>query len=177
MKKVLIVVDVQNDFVTGALASKEAQAIISNVVSEIKEYLEAGQQVYFTLDTHGEDYLETAEGKGLPVKHCLKGTKGHELVPEIQDALAEYQAGVDYIIIEKPVFGSIELAKNLQADEAVLVGLCTDICVVSNAMLLKASQPEMLLKVISNACAGVTPEKHEAALATMESCQIEIIEM
>ncbi len=175
-EKVLIVVDVQNDFVTGTLGSEDAQAIVPKVVSEIREYLESGLKVYFTLDTHGDNYLETSEGKGLPIEHCLKGSKGHELIPEIKEILKDYQEEVDYISIEKPAFGSVELAKNLKADEAVLVGLCTDICVVSNALLLKANQPEMRIQVIADACAGVTPERHEAALCTMRSCQVEIIQ-
>lgn len=172
-KKILVVVDMQNDFVTGALGTKEAQAIVPKVCEKICEF---GEQVYFTQDTHGEDYLETQEGKHLPVKHCVKGTWGWELEPQV-DALRHSTP------IEKNTFGSKGLADVLKArntyegplEEIELIGVCTDICVISNALLLKAYLPEVKLVVDASCCAGVTPESHQRALAAMEACQIEIV--
>ncbi len=169
MKKLLVVVDMQNDFVDGALGSKEAQAIVPAVVAKVKEAVDEGTDVVFTRDTHHEDYLETKEGHYLPVVHCIEGTPGWEII----DALQPY-AGV---IINKPTFGSTRLVRYVDEgdyDEVELIGLCTDICVVSNALLLKANMPELTYKLDSSCCAGVTPESHEAALETMKSCQIEV---
>ena len=175
MKKVLVVIDMQNDFIDGALGTTQAQAIVGNVVSKIESY--KGETIFATRDTHGENYLETSEGKHLPVPHCIKGTKGWEIRDEIGEALSK----ADAEIIDKPTFGSEVLAQRLsdlaqeEEMEIELVGLCTDICVVSNALLIKAKLPEVVIKADSSCCAGVTPESHEAALLTMKMCQIEVI--
>lgn len=173
MKKFLIVVDMQKDFVDGALGTKEAVAIVSNVVSKIREF---DGTIYATFDTHFENYMETAEGKKLPVPHCIRGTDGWKLNDSV--AVALDQKG--YIPVEKNTFGSIDLPMILKdpAEEAFsieLVGLCTDICVVSNALLLKAHFPEAEISVDSTCCAGVTTETHNAALATMRACQINVL--
>lgn len=175
MKKVLIVVDMQNDFIDGALGTKEAQEIVGNVVNRIRDY--EGQMVIATKDTHDDNYLNTSEGRHLPVPHCIRGTKGWE----IRDEIAEELKKADAALIEKPTFGSEQLAEYLyetaqkEEIEIELAGLCTDICVVSNALLLKAKMPENVIKVKADCCAGVTKESHEAALLTMKMCQIEII--
>jgi len=170
MKKILIVVDMQNDFVSGALGTKEAQAIVANVKSKIEEAEKDGVTVVYTRDTHSAIYLDTQEGKRLPVPHCIKGTDGWQIIDELIRPVA--------IIFDKPTFGSIELA-NFVSDnmftEAELIGLCTDICVISNAMLLKAYLPEMKITVDASCCAGVTPESHKNALEAMKMCQIDII--
>jgi len=170
MRKLLIVVDMQNDFVDGALGTKEAEAIVQNVKNKILSYPERDEVV--TLDTHEENYLDTQEGKFLPVVHCVRGTEGWKLNPEIE-AVAKNAK-----VFEKPTFGSVNLAESLtqlsewEDLELELVGLCTDICVVSNALLLKAAMPEVPITVDSSCCAGVTPESHDHALATMRACQI-----
>lgn len=175
-KKMLIVVDMQNDFIDGSLGTKEAQAIVPAVAARIREYRAAGCPVVATQDTHGEDYLDTREGKYLPVRHCIRGTEGWQIRPEILSLLQ------DCPIVEKPTFGSVRLpelvrewAKDADKLSLELIGLCTDICVVSNALLLKASFPEADLSVCAACCAGVTPQKHEAALETMRSCQINVM--
>ena len=174
MQKLLIVVDMQNDFIDGALGTKEAEAIVSGVAEQIRSF---DGTVLATLDTHEENYMSTAEGIKLPVAHCIRGTKGWELNPQIQDALAER----DGETLEKPTFGSIQLPIWIQNHfnpdelEITMVGLCTDICVVSNALLLKAHFPDTPIAVIESLCAGVTPDAHQAALATMRSCQIDIL--
>ena len=173
MRKVLVVVDMQNDFVSGALGTPEARAIVPRVAEKIGQY--RPRDVYFTRDTHYEDYLDTQEGRNLPVPHCIAGTEGWQLEDEIA-ALAE---GAQ--IIDKPTFGSNRLAGLLMTEraqralEVELVGLCTDVCVVSNALLLKAAMPEAPITVDASCCAGVTPERHRAALETMKSCQINVI--
>lgn len=168
MQNILIVVDMQNDFIDGALGTPEAVSIMPAVKETI---LAHNGRVIFTKDTHSPDYLSTQEGKNLPVEHCIKGTKGWEICP----ALTEYAKEV----IEKPTFGSVALAEKLKKEnetnpieKITLVGLCTDICVISNALLLKATFPEIEISVISSACAGVTPESHENALNAMKMCQI-----
>jgi len=172
MKKYLVVVDMQNDFIDGALGTPEAQAIVPGVCEKIRQYPK--DHVIATRDTHAENYLETQEGRNLPVVHCVKGTTGWELHPKIAAALK------DAVVIDKPTFGSKELAEKLallaELDELeiTLVGLCTDICVVSNALLVKAFLPETTVRVIADCCAGVTPESHKAALDTMRMCQIQI---
>ena len=172
MRKVLIVIDMQKDFIDGALGTREAEAIVPAVLRKIRSYDPA--DVYATRDTHPDDYLATQEGKKLPVVHCVKGTPGWEIRPEIQALIPE-----DHII-DKPSFGSLELADRMRAlasegeIEIELVGLCTDICVVSNALILKAALPETPVSVDPACCAGVTPAAHQAALATMASCQVEI---
>ena len=175
-RKFLIVVDMQKDFIDGALGTPEAEAIVDAAAGRIRACREAGTLVIATLDTHGEDYLETQEGKYLPVEHCIKGTDGWQIREDIEDLLTD-----EAKIFEKPTFGSTELAESLRAlseneeIEIELVGLCTDICVVSNAMLLKAFMPEVKISVDAACCAGVTPERHAAALETMRSCQIQAI--
>ena len=173
MRKILMVIDMQNDFINGALGTSEAEAIVGRVAEEIRKY--PTENVIATRDTHTEDYLNTQEGRKLPVVHCVRGTPGWELHPEIAAALK------GAAIIDKPTFGSKELAEKLsllseQDDlEVTLAGLCTDICVVSNALLIKAFLPETPVRVIADCCAGVTPESHQAALDTMRMCQIEIV--
>lgn len=173
MREILLVIDMQNDFINGALGTPEAEAIVGRVAEEIRKY--PTENVIATRDTHTEDYLNTQEGRKLPVVHCVRGTPGWELHPEIAAALK------GAAIIDKPTFGSKELAEKLsllseQDDlEVTLAGLCTDICVVSNALLIKAFLPETPVRVIADCCAGVTPESHQAALDTMRMCQIEIV--
>ena len=167
--KILIVVDMQKDFIDGALGTAEAVAIVPSVIEKIKEYENSDNLVIYTKDTHFENYMDTREGRHLPVPHCIKGTAGHEIPDEIL-------RGHD-LIIEKPTFGSTELVRYLESiefDEIELIGLCTDICVVSNALLIKARFPEREVSVDSSCCAGVTPATHEAALTTMKMCQINV---
>ena len=170
MKKLLVVVDMQKDFIDGALGTPEAAAVVAKVREKILSY--PAEDVYATMDTHGEDYLSSQEGQRLPVVHCLRGTEGWSLHPDIAPLIRLDR------IFEKPSFGSVKLAETLAAlpdiEEIELVGLCTDICVVSNALLLKAFLPETRVAVDSACCAGVTPEKHLAALETMRSCQVEV---
>lgn len=168
--KALIVVDMQNDFIDGALGTKEAVAIVGKVKEKIAEYRKNGDTVIFTRDTHSENYMDTQEGKNLPVPHCIKGTTGWEISPELEVG--------DSLVIDKPTFGSKELAEHLSGtdglDEVELIGLCTDICVISNAMLIKAFMTETKVSVDSLCCAGVTPESHSNALESMKMCQIEV---
>ena len=166
MKKTLIVIDMQNDFIDMALGTKEAVSILPNVKERISTYIKNGDEIIFTRDTHFEDYLETNEGKKLPIKHCIKGTKGWE----IADGL--YVEGCK--IIDKPSFGWMNW-KEEDLEDVEIVGLCTDICVVSNALIIKAAFPDANVKVNKECCAGVTVESHNAALKTMEMCQIEMI--
>ena len=166
MKRTLIVVDMQNDFIDMALGTEEAVKIVPKVKEKIADYIKNGDEIIFTRDTHNDDYLETSEGRNLPVKHCIKNTKGWE----IADGL--YVEGCK--IIDKPNFGWPHW--NEEAFESVeLIGLCTDICVVSNALIIKAQFPDAQVKVDSSCCAGVTPESHEAALKTMQMCQVEVV--
>lgn len=175
--KVLVVVDMQNDFIDGALGTKEAEAIVPGVVEMIRDF---DGKVIATRDTHGEDYLDSEEGRHLPVPHCLKGTEGWEIRSEVQEALRE-KAG--YMSIDKPAFGSVELGEYVKkldetegpVKEITLIGLCTDICVISNALLLKAYLPEVPVRVESSCCAGVTPQSHSQALEAMKMCQVEIV--
>ncbi|MBQ4262416.1 MAG: cysteine hydrolase [Ruminococcus sp.] len=174
MKRFLVVVDTQKDFVDGALGSGDAVAIVPSVVEKIKSF---DGEIFVTLDTHFDNYPETAEGKKLPVLHCIKGTDGWQLDKNVASALADRE----YTAVEKPTFGSLELPRLIEAasdgdDFSIeIIGLCTDICVVSNALVLKANFPEMPISVEADCCAGVTPQAHEAALATMRSCQIDVI--
>lgn len=174
MEKILVVVDMQRDFVDGSLGTKEAQGIVDNVVAKIEGF---EGRIFATLDTHSSDYLETAEGKKLPVAHCIKDSQGWLLNEKVQSALEKK----NFSTLEKGTFGSTRLVEEIQkiaAGEEIeieLVGLCTDICVVSNALLLKAYFPEVNLSVDASCCAGVTPKTHEAALETMRMCQIDII--
>jgi len=176
MRKVLIVVDMQNDFVSGSLGTKEAMAIVPNVVKKINEF--DGDEIFVTYDTHHENYLDTLEGEKLPVIHCIEGSHGHELNAEVKSALA----GRHYFDINKAGFGSFSITRGLkdrypgEEMDFELVGLCTDVCVVSNALIIRAGYPNARIKVDASCCAGVTPEKHQAALETMRCCQIDIIE-
>lgn len=167
MKRTLIVVDMQRDFIDGALGTKEAQAIVENVRAKIEAYKKRGDEIIYTRDTHQKDYLNTNEGRHLPVEHCIKGTKGWEIVDGLETEGAIY--------IDKPSFGYTDWQR-YQFEEVELVGVCTDICVVSNALILKAIYPEIKVSVDASCCAGVTPESHEAALMTMKMCQVEITE-
>ncbi len=173
--ELLVVVDMQHDFIHGALGTEEAKDIVKHVINEIKGF--SGQVVY-TMDTHTEDYLDTLEGRNLPVIHCVKGSKGWKLEDRIE-VLAKEGGGK---IIEKPGFGSIELAqyvKELSTKEelskVILIGLCTDICVISNAMVIKAAVPEVEVEVREKCLAGVTPESHKNALLAMKMCQIKVV--
>ena len=172
MRKILVVIDMQNDFVDGSLGTAEAEAIVENVKQKIRTY--APEDVFATMDTHSENYMNTQEGENLPVMHCIKGTEGWEIRSDIAALMPEAR------IYEKPTFGSTRLAADLAdiaREEEIrieLIGLCTDICVVSNALLLKATMPEVEISVDASCCAGVTPEKHLAALETMRSCQIQV---
>ncbi len=174
MEKILIVVDMQKDFVDGALGTPEAQAIVPAVCEKIRAF---DGRIYVTLDTHGENYMDTSEGKHLPVPHCIKGTQGWALDLRVAEALE----GKQFCMLQKPTFGSVKLPQLLREEcgkyfAIELIGLCTDICVVSNALLLKANFPELPISVDAACCAGVTPETHNAALATMKMCQIAVKE-
>lgn len=166
MKKTLLVIDMQNDFIDGALGTAEAQAIVPRVKEKIAEYVKSGDEIIFTRDTHGEDYLDTPEGRKLPVVHCVKNTKGWE----IADGLLVPGA----VVVDKPNFGYPDWKEKFSFEQVELIGLCTDICVVSNALILKAQFPEAEISVDSKCCAGVTIESHEAALLTMKMCQIDV---
>lgn len=166
MKKTLIVVDMQNDFIDGSLGTKEAQAIVENVKKKIKEYQDNEDEIIFTRDTHSEDYLNTNEGKHLPVEHCIAGTHGWQIAAGLEVPGAKY--------INKPAFGWMKW-NEFVFEEVELVGLCTDICVVSNALIMKAAFPEINVTVDASCCAGVTPETHKAALETMKMCQVNVI--
>ena len=168
MKKTLIVIDMQNDFIDGALGTPEAQAIVPNVKKKIEEYEANGYDIVFTRDTHQKDYLDTNEGKHLPVEHCIEGTYGWQIVSELI-------SNEPYPIVDKPTFGNLYWKEFFDFEEIELVGLCTDICVVSNALILKAMYPEINITVDASCCAGVTPESHQAALTTMKMCQINVI--
>ena len=168
---VLVVVDMQKDFISGALGTKEAVAIVPRVAKKIAQAKKAGKTVVFTRDTHQENYLQTQEGRNLPVPHCIKDTDGWQIDARLDTG--------DSTIIDKPVFGSLELAEQIarvpELESVELIGLCTDICVISNAMILKARLPETPVFVRADCCAGVTPESHENALNAMKMCQIAIL--
>ncbi|MBZ9693267.1 cysteine hydrolase family protein [Clostridium sp. M14] len=173
MRKILIVVDMQNDFIDGSLGTKEAISIVPNVINKIKKYKNNNDLILFTKDTHYDDYLETQEGRNLPIKHCIKNTKGWELQEEIK-IFADN-------IYEKNTFGSRDLAElltnkfNNENIQIELIGLCTDICVISNAMLIKSFMPETKILVDALCCAGVSTQSHKDAINSMKMCQIEII--
>lgn len=167
MKNILIVVDMQNDFIDGALGTPEAVAIVENVKRKIEGF---DGEVWYTRDTHPESYMQTREGRYLPVCHCVEGTTGWQITDKLSGLRCDR-------IIDKPTFGSTELQAVLTKENPAsitLVGLCTDICVISNAMLLKAALPEAEITVDADCCAGVTPESHQRALLAMQTCQIEI---
>lgn len=171
MKNVLVVVDMQKDFIDGALGTKEAVAIVDNVAEIVRSF---DGEVIFTRDTHGDDYLETQEGRNLPVVHCIGGTDGWQLDKKLEALRTDSMK-----IFDKPTFGSASLAEYLKADRELesvtLVGLCTDICVISNALLIKANMPEVEIRVVEKCCAGVTPQSHTNALEAMKMCQIRIV--
>lgn len=171
--KILVVVDMQNDFIDGALGSKEAAAITENVKLKIKTAVQNNETVIYTRDTHTQDYINTQEGKNLPIIHCVKDTLGWMIADGI------YQEGCK--IIDKPSFGSVELAEWIAEQKDVesieLIGLCTDICVISNAMVIKAKLPEIPVLVDASCCAGVTPQSHLNALEAMKMCQITVHNM
>ena len=173
MKKFLVVVDIQKDFVDGAVGTPEAVAMIPNAVKKINEF---DGDIFVTYDTHFDNYMETSEGKKLPVPHCIKGADGWKLNSDVAEALAKK----NYTEVEKLTFGSVELPELIsevvgeEEFSVELIGLCTDICVVSNALILKANFPEMEIFVDASCCAGVTPESHNAALTTMKMCQINV---
>lgn len=175
MKHILIVVDIQKDFVDGALGTAEAVAMVPNAVKKIREF---EGDIFVTYDTHFENYMESAEGAKLPVPHCIKGTSGWELDKNVAKALD----GKDFSRVEKLTFGSVELpslvrdAVGNEDFDITLIGLCTDICVASNALILKANFPEKEIYVDSSCCAGVTADTHNAALTTMKMCQINVIQ-
>ncbi len=176
MKKVLVVVDMQNDFIDGSLGTKEAEAIVDAVAEEIRKDYDL---IIATRDTHDENYLNTNEGKHLPVVHCVRDSKGWQIADKVEDALKEKE---NVTVMNKPTFGSEEIVKVLKEYDKekpigsiTLIGLCTDICVVSNALLIKTAFPEIPVNVVGNCCAGVTPESHDAALLTMKMCQIEVL--
>lgn len=172
--KALVVVDYQNDFVNGALGFAGAETLEPIIIEKISECRKSGGQVIFTLDTHSEDYLSTAEGRKLPVIHCVDGSEGHALYGKVAECVA-----VGDFVIKKPSFGSLELAeilKHRNYDEVELCGLVTDICVVSNAIIAKAALPESQIIVDSRAVASFDVEKHKAALEVMKSVQIEVID-
>ncbi len=170
----LLVIDVQNDFVDGALGTAEAQAMLPNLLKKVREF---DGEVWMTKDTHPENYLETQEGRNLPVAHCIRKTEGWELAPALDELCRKKNCPV----YEKPTFGSMTMALDLKkryddgtVESVELIGLCTDICVISNALLIKAMMPELPVSVDASCCAGVTPKKHEAALEVMRSCQVAV---
>ena len=192
MKKVLIVVDMQNDFITGVLGTEEARAITPKVAQYIRDHADKDTVLFFTRDTHDTNYLNTQEGKKLPVPHCLKDTYGWELAPEMEEAIYDtrgkyfdfdtYFPYVSDHIINKPTFGSVDFQNLLyildeedDIKEITFLGIDTSICVISNAMLAKATLPEATIKVVADCCSSITPEIHNRALETMKVCQIEII--
>lgn len=173
MKKILIVIDMQNDFITGSLGTPEAVAIVDNVKNKIKQY--NATDIFFTRDTHEENYSSTLEGRNLPISHCIRGSEGWHIHPEIADLL------VGATRIDKPSFGSVELGQLLSVInrreplELELIGLCTDICIMANAMVLSSFMPEVPITVDSSCCAGSSPEAHDRALESLRSCLINVI--
>lgn len=181
MKKLLIIVDEQVDFTSGVLGNAECEATVQAAVDIINE--NAYDEIYLTRDTHQENYLDTQEGRNLPVKHCIENTDGWQIRPEIMEAVQHNYASEKAHIIDKPSFGSLDLA-NLLRDkysaqqtevEITLIGVCTGICVISNSMLVKAALPEAGITIIEKACACVTPESHKTAIEAMKLCQINVI--
>ena len=177
--KILVVVDMQNDFIDGALGTPEAQAIVPKVKAKIEAARANGDRIIFTRDTHDENYLNTMEGKKLPIPHCIKDTYGWEISSELC---------YNGFVIDKKTFGSFYLAEelydsyclgqeefNTNVEEIEFVGLCTDICVISNVMMAKGYLPDMKITVDASCCAGVTPESHKNALEAMKMCHIDII--
>ena len=185
MKKVLIVVDMQNDFIDGALGTLEAREIVPNIKKKIEEYKDLGYDIIFTRDTHQENYLETTEGKNLPVKHCVKNTDGWKISEELNTVIATH-------IIDKPTFGFVDWVtylsefnvieglydnetQEIMPEKIEIVGVCSGICVASNALILKSLYPDTEITVDASCCACVTPDSHKAALLTMKMCQINVV--
>lgn len=170
-KNVLAVIDMQNDFIDGALGTKEAEAILENVAAQIRDF---DGEVVYTRDTHLEGYLGTQEGRKLPVPHCIRDTEGWQIRAQVSQACFK-----DARVFDKPAFGSVELAEYLRdmpdLESVTLIGLCTDICVISNAFVIKAFLPEVTVRVNADCCAGVTPESHRNALEAMKMCQVEVV--
>ena len=182
MKKILVVTDEQIDFTTGCLGNEECAATVSAVVEVLEEG--AYDKVYVTRDTHQENYLETQEGKRLPVVHCVENTPGWQIAEPVWTACVENYRGNQLVTLNKPTFGSLTLGQLLREDcdafapedvEIHFVGVCTGICVISNVIIAKAAAPEARVCVIERACACVTPESHQTALAAMKTCQVDII--
>lgn len=181
-----VIVDMQNDFVTGALGTAEAQAITPSLAAEARRAAGAGHALFFTLDTHEADYLSTREGKKLPVEHCLRGTEGWNLVPEVAAVAEEADPACPAkVLVEKPTFGASELPaavgkflteKDVSVEKFRVYGVCTDICVISNAMLLRAFFPETPIEILAGLCAGVSPESHATALKAMGACQFDVLD-
>ena len=175
MSKILIIVDMQNDFIDGSLSNKDAKSIIPNIIDELKkgDY----SHIVFTRDTHHYNYLSTSEGKHLPIEHCIKGTLGWEVNKQLLEEASSVCNNITFF--NKTTFGSLLLLSHIQScgdfKEVVLVGTCTDICVISNALILKTMNQDMEISVIANCCAGLTESKHNSALNVMESCQINVI--
>ena len=173
--KVLVVIDMQKDFTTGALGNPETAAVVPNVAAYIEKFRKENKdgKIIATLDTHTEDYMNTQEGRNLPVPHCIRGTEGWKLEDAVENAIGE-----EAIKLEKVTFGAVDIpfaiGRDENIDEIQLIGVCTDICVISNAMILKAAFPEVPIKIIADCCAGVTPESHNNALNAMKMCQMEI---
>ena len=185
MKKVLIIVDMQNDFITGSLGSLLTQSIVPDVVNKLKESLKNNDWIIFTRDTHNKNYLNTPEGEKLPVEHCISGTSGHEIIPELWDEWCSFGPYTGLVhVIDKPIFGSTELMEMLGDIENVVngewevefCGVCTDICVVSNALMAKSYFPNAKISVNPKLCAGTSINNHLSAIDVMRSCQIDIIE-
>ena len=178
MKKILVVVDMQNDFITGALGNAECQATVEKVVDVIKN--NKYDNIFLTRDTHHDNYMETQEGKNLPVPHCIENTAGWEIVDAVSEAVAVCR-DADVKIIDKPTFGSVELGAILrdiyEKEDAIIdfCGVCTGICVISNVMIAKANCPEAEIRVFQDACACITPESHRTAIEAMRLCQVSII--
>jgi len=181
--KILIIVDMQRDFIDGALGTPEAVAITANVVARIAS--SQNELILFTQDTHGEDYLSTPEGKKLPVIHCIEGTDGWQIDSTIKAAWESHpntiiDSSLNQNTFTKPVFGSVDLVSYLKSKQSEIesieiLGLCTDICVVSNAIMIKNTLPHIDISVNAACCAGVTPQSHQEALNTMKMCQIDIL--
>lgn len=180
-----VVVDVQKDFITGALANPEAQTTVAHLAETARQNAEAGHWMFFTKDTHPDNYLSTREGKALPVAHCIENTDGWNFTPELEDAMAKTEPEVSHICCKK-TFGDYMLPSDIldelmmhnkavtDIEKIIIYGYCTDICVISNAMVLRAAFPETEIKIQADCCAGVTPESHETALNAMRACQFRV---
>lgn len=173
MKKVLVVIDMQNDFITGVLGNSECRAVVPHVVKRVQEAVNDHTDLLFSQDTHQENYLSTQEGRKLPIPHCIENTDGWNIIPELEET-AEQKG----IVFKKETFGSRDIAEYVKAhgyEEVELIGVCTDICVISNAMTIKSFVPEAEISVNEACCAGVTPQSHRTAVEAMKACQINLI--